>query len=78
MKIIPSQTNASDRRPKNLEGLRAGHTKRPKCHTAQKVSGEFPIMNITCDTPVGNDIGTCLHEEELKRDTPRSTPTAPV
>jgi len=42
MKIIPSQTKTSERRPKNLEGLRAGHTKRPEHHTAQQVSGEFP------------------------------------
>src|SRR5882724_7225099 len=42
MKIIPLQTNASERRPKNLEGLRASHTRRPKCCTAQQVSGEFP------------------------------------
>jgi len=42
MKIIPSQTNASEKRPKNLEGLRAGHTKRPRRRTAQQASGEFP------------------------------------
>jgi len=74
MKIIPSQTNASERRLKNLEGLRASHTKRPERHTAQQVSGEFPIMNITCDTLVGNGIGTCLCKEELKRDTHQEAP----
>jgi len=40
----------------------------------QEVSGEFPIMNITCDAPVGNGIGTCSHEEELKRDTHQEAP----
>ena len=31
-------------------------------------------MNITCNAPVGNGIGTCSREEELKRDTHQEPP----
>ena len=39
----------------NLEVCRADHKKRPKCHTAQEVSEEVPIMNPSCNVPMGNN-----------------------
>jgi len=65
MKIIPPRDNEPKRRLKKLEELRAGHTRRPKQHTTQKVSEETHITNIACDAPIDNNTRTCSHEEEL-------------
>jgi len=74
MKIIPMQDNEPGWKWKRAEVWGTDPTRRPEHIIAHGVSKEAPIMNDTCNMPIGNGTRTCSCEEDLMRDMHQEAP----